>query len=78
MFLRWPVLSSVVGLQGHPEEVYASDFLEGGSGQRMLTASAWQPFLWDLETQTRLADGETIPAPEEGSSGEQATQRDSR
>ena len=38
-------------VQGHPEEVYACEFL----GQHyLLTASADQLFLWDLESGTCL------------------------
>ena len=38
-------------LQGHPEEVYACEFL---SDNRLLTASADKLFLWDLNTGTQL------------------------
>lgn len=51
-------------LQGHPEEVYAAKFLEGTSANRLLTASAWIPFIWDLETCQLLAEGPQILAPE--------------
>lgn len=57
-------------VQGHPEEVYAAKFLQGGAGDRMMTASAWSPFIWDLETCQQVAEGPPIPAPELPDRGE--------
>ena len=44
--------------------MYTAKFLQGSSAQRLLTASAWIPFVWDLETCQLLAEGAQIPAPE--------------
>lgn len=51
-------------VQGHPEEVYAAEFLQGGSGSRMLTASTWLPYIWDLEICQQVAEGPPIQGPE--------------
>ena len=57
------VLDSIQWFQGHPEEVYAAEFLQGGPESRLLTASAWKPYVWDLETCQQLAEGGPIAAP---------------
>ena len=63
-------LTTAICTQGHPEEVYAAEWLEGTSGHAMLTASTWTPVLWDLQTCQRIAEGESIPAPDPAAIGE--------
>ena len=50
--------------------MYAAEWLEGTSGQTMLTASTWTPVLWDLQTCQRTAEGEGIPVPDPAAIGE--------
>jgi len=54
------IVTSTVALQGHPEEVYACEFV-GGGGRQMVTASADELVLWDLETRQRMGRGGPIP-----------------
>ena len=45
-------------MQGHPEEVYACEFLPEN---RLLSASADKLYLWDLETGTQLQESQQSP-----------------
>ena len=47
-------------VQGHPEEVYACEFLDQS---HLLTASADRLFLWDLDMGTCLQEATCTPGP---------------
>ena len=47
-------------MQGHPEEVYACEFLDQS---HLLTASADRLFLWDMELGTCVQEATCTPAP---------------
>ena len=53
-------MTITVALQGHREEVYACEFV-GGAGGQMVTASADEVVVWDLETRKRVGRGGPIP-----------------
>lgn len=43
--------------QGHPEEVYGCEFVEGdGNSLQLVTGSSENVYLWDVATATRLAE----------------------
>lgn len=47
-------------MQGHPEEVYACEFLDQSN---LLTASADRLFLWDMELGTCVQEASCTPGP---------------
>lgn len=47
-------------MQGHPEEVYACEFLDQS---HLLTASADRLFLWDMELGTCVQEATCMPGP---------------
>ena len=51
---------TVQSMQGHPEEVYACEFVEQ---THLLSASADSLFLWNTETNTCLQKASGMPSP---------------
>lgn len=47
-------------VQGHPEEVYACEFLDQS---KLLTASADRLFLWDMEIGACIQEASCTPGP---------------